>query len=86
MAKSASSVFYWRPARCTAETRNAHHLLDRLPTIRPRLHVFGHNHASAGAVRIGPTLHVNASMVNSQYEIARKPIEIDLEVGTHSPV
>jgi predicted phosphodiesterase len=49
------------------------------------LHVFGHNHASAGAVRIGPTLHVNASMVNSRYLISHKPIEIDLEVGTRSP-
>jgi Icc-related predicted phosphoesterase len=60
-------------------------LLNRLPVIRPRLHVFGHNHASAGAARIGPTLHINASMVNSQYEISREPIAIDLEVGTRSP-
>jgi Icc-related predicted phosphoesterase len=62
-----------------------HDLLDRLPAIRPRLHVFGHNHASAGAARIGPTLHVNASMVNSRYAISHKPVEIDLEVGTLSP-
>lgn len=60
-------------------------LLDRLPTIQPRLHLFGHNHASAGTARIGPTLHVNASMVNSRYVISRKPFEIDLEVGTRSP-
>jgi Icc-related predicted phosphoesterase len=60
-------------------------LLNRLPAIRPRLHVFGHNHASAGTVRIGSTLHVNASMVNSQYVIAHKPIEIELEVGSDSP-
>jgi Icc-related predicted phosphoesterase len=59
-------------------------LLDRLPVIRPRLHVFGHNHASAGAARIGPTLHVNASMVNSRCAISQKPIHIDLEVGARS--
>ena len=28
---------------------------------------------------------VNASMVNSRYAIAHKPIEIDLAVGSHSP-
>lgn len=60
-------------------------LLNRLPAIRPRLHVFGHNHASAGAVRIGPTLHVNASMVNSRYAISRKPVEIELEMHTSAP-
>jgi Icc-related predicted phosphoesterase len=60
-------------------------LLNRLPAIRPRLHVFGHNHASAGAARIGPTLHVNASMVNSRYAISHKPIEIDLDASTRSP-
>jgi Icc-related predicted phosphoesterase len=60
-------------------------LLDRLPAIRPRVHVFGHNHASASAVRIGATLHINASMVNSRYAISHKPIEIELEVGTRSP-
>ena len=60
-------------------------LMERMPAIRPRLHVFGHNHASAGSARIGPTLHVNASMVNSQYKICRKPLEIDIEVGAQSP-
>ena len=62
-----------------------HDLLDRLATVCPRLHVFGHNHASAGAARVGPTLHINASMVNSKYAIAHKPVEIDLEVGNRSP-
>jgi Icc-related predicted phosphoesterase len=62
-----------------------HDLLDRLPVIRPRLHVFGHNHASFGAAQIGPTLHVNASMVNSRYAISHKPVEIELEAGTRSP-
>src|SRR5215831_5519557 len=57
-----------------------------LPAIHPRLHVCGHNHASTGAALVGPTLHVNASMVNSQYAIAHKPFEIELEVGTSSPV
>lgn len=52
---------------------------------RGRLHVFGHNHASAGAARIGPTLHINASMVNSKYAIAHTPVELDLEVGNQAP-
>lgn len=62
-----------------------HDLLDRLPAIRPRLHVFGHTHASAGTAWHGSTLHVNASMVNSRYAIAHQPIEIELAVGSRSP-
>jgi len=62
-----------------------HDLLEHLATVCPRLHVFGHNHASAGAARIGPTLHINASMENSKFAIAHKPVEIDLEVGNRAP-
>jgi Icc-related predicted phosphoesterase len=67
------------------QSLGCHDLLDRIVAIHPRLHVFGHNHASAGAARIGSTLHVNASMVNSKYAISHKPVEIDIEVGTPSP-
>jgi len=60
-------------------------LLDRLPAIRPRLHVFGHTHASAGTAWRGSTLHVSASMVSSRYALTHKPIEIELAVGSRSP-
>lgn len=50
----------------------------RLATVRPRVHCFGHVHASAGQLTQGGTTYVNAAMVNHQYRIARAPIVIDL--------
>jgi Icc-related predicted phosphoesterase len=53
-------------------------LLNRLTEIKPRLHCFGHIHASAGVKDIDGTTYVNAAMVNRQYQIARKPYEFIL--------
>lgn len=54
-------------------------LLDRLAAVRPRLHAFGHNHASAGTALVDGTLHVNAAMVDSQYQVARSPYLFDIQ-------
>jgi len=40
---------------------------------------FGHNHASAGTARVGQTLYVNASVVDSQYRIARRPFAFEMQ-------
>ena len=50
----------------------------RVAQIVPRLHCFGHVHASAGALALDDTMFVNASMVNSQYAIARRPYEFEI--------
>ena len=48
-------------------------LRERLKALRPRLHCFGHIHASAGMeVREG-TAFVNASMVDRNYNVVRQP-------------
>ncbi len=54
------------------------HLAARLRDIAPRLHCFGHVHASSGMVKAGNTTFVNAAMVNSQYQLARRPYEVVL--------
>ncbi|MDH5255012.1 MAG: metallophosphatase domain-containing protein [Gammaproteobacteria bacterium] len=54
------------------------HLAARLRDVAPRLHCFGHVHASAGTVTAGNTTFVNAAMVNSQYRLARRPWEVVL--------
>lgn len=54
------------------------YLSQELPRIAPRLHCFGHVHASPGVVKTSRTIFVNASSVNSQIELARKPITIEL--------
>jgi Calcineurin-like phosphoesterase superfamily domain len=53
-------------------------LTARLATLRPRLHCFGHVHASAGSVEQDGTRYVNAASVNSRYQIARGPVTLDL--------
>jgi Icc-related predicted phosphoesterase len=53
-------------------------LLRRVLEVRPRIHCFGHIHASAGTLELNGTTFVNASVVNSQYEIARGPYVFDI--------
>jgi Icc-related predicted phosphoesterase len=53
-------------------------LRKRLASLSPKLHAFGHHHASAGILKIGATTHVNACTVNSRYEPRRPPVVFDL--------
>ena len=53
-------------------------LQSRLIELKPRVHCFGHIHASSGTMNQRGTTFVNASMVNSQYSIARQPFELHL--------
>jgi Icc-related predicted phosphoesterase len=53
-------------------------LQRRLLDLKPRIHCFGHIHASGGKVDLRGTTFVNASMVDSQCKIARRPYEFDL--------
>lgn len=53
------------------------HLSKRLNALDPMLHCFGHVHASAGSAQSKSTTFINASSVNSNFEIARDPFEYD---------
>lgn len=53
-------------------------LLKRVLDIGPRIHCFGHVHASAGTLQFRGTTFVNASVVDSRYRIARQPYEFDV--------
>ncbi|WP_298020435.1 metallophosphatase domain-containing protein [uncultured Parasphingopyxis sp.] len=54
------------------------HLRDNLPRIAPRLHCFGHVHASAGEMQSGATLFVNASSAISGQKAVRPPFTIEM--------
>lgn len=54
------------------------YLSDELPRITPKLHCFGHVHASPGSVTKGMTTYVNASSVNSQIELVREPFVFEI--------
>ncbi len=42
-------------------------LTDRLQSVQPRLHVFGHIHEAYGRETIGPTTYINASNLDVKY-------------------
>lgn len=56
------------------------HLAKRLAGLAPRLHCFGHAHvhASAGNRSSGGTTYVNASSVDSTFQIAHPPFVFEL--------
>lgn len=56
-------------------------LLEALPRIAPRLHVFGHIHEAYGAVGRAGTLYVNASTCDLRYEPVNPPVVVDVVGG-----
>ena len=51
----------------------------QLRRIAPRVHCFGHVHASAGQARLGQTLFINAASVGSGGTVIRPPITFALQ-------
>lgn len=47
-------------------------LLERVGTVRPKLHLFGHNHNSYGTVSAGVTIFSNAAVLDNGYNM--KPV------------
>jgi len=54
------------------------HLAGKIGEVFPRLHCFGHVHASSGVMEANGTTFINAALANSQYEMAREPYEFFL--------
>jgi Icc-related predicted phosphoesterase len=54
-------------------------LLDRIRTIRPQVHVFGHIHESYGTTKSLGIRFINASLLNENYELTNRPIVFELE-------
>ena len=59
-------------------------LRKRVLDLRPRIHCFGHVHAGGGMLSLLNTTYINASLVNSQYELERKPYEVDIDARSTS--
>lgn len=56
-------------------------LRERVLAVRPRVHCFGHIHASAGTESRQHTHFVNAASVNSQYKLSREPVVVHIDHG-----
>lgn len=50
-----------------------------LPSITPKLHVFGHIHEDYGQFKVGNTLHINVAIVDFRKIPVRQPMVIDWE-------
>jgi Icc-related predicted phosphoesterase len=64
-----STVIYWEVFR----------------RIRPRFHVFGHNHSGHGVREIDGITFVNAALCNDQNQPAYEPIVIEVDVSKERP-
>ena len=53
-------------------------LREVVERVKPKIHVFGHIHEGYGEGRIGDTLCINVSVVNSTYFMENKPVVVDL--------
>lgn len=49
-------------------------LLDRVMTVKPKIHIFGHVHGSYGYKFNGTTHFINAAVLNEQYKYRNKPL------------
>ncbi|MBX3255112.1 MAG: metallophosphatase domain-containing protein [Chitinophagaceae bacterium] len=53
-------------------------LLNRVHEVKPGVHICGHIHEAYGTVIKSGTRFVNASVLNSRYELANQPVVIEL--------
>lgn len=53
-------------------------LLDAVERTKPKIHVFGHIHGSAGKIRYENTTFINASICNESYSPVNPPQVVDI--------
>ncbi len=53
-------------------------LLNKVETVQPKYHIFGHIHEGYGIINAKMTTFINASLLTEKYVYKNKPIEIDL--------
>jgi len=52
-------------------------LKEKIKTLKPKLHLFGHIHEEHGQYYDGSILYINASQLNSTYGLEFKPVDLD---------
>ena len=58
-------------------------LLDRVCTIRPRLHLFGHIHKAHGTTNDGMTVFSNAAIMDEGYDSLNGPNMLPISAPEH---
>lgn len=54
-------------------------LLERVRTVKPRVHVFGHIHGSYGRETVGETEFLNVALCDESYMPVQRPLVLDLD-------
>lgn len=62
----------------TGRSLGCEYLRSRLKVIQPKVHVFGHIHASYGQLKLGETHFINATSVGSAAEPMHRPISLEI--------
>lgn len=52
-------------------------LLEKVQSIRPKFHIFGHIHEDYSQQEVDGTVFINASVLNRNYQLVNKPIKIE---------
>jgi Icc-related predicted phosphoesterase len=63
----------------TGKSVGCEDLLKRVLEIKPKIHIFGHIHASYGHIKTDYTDFYNVSVMNEDYDLVNKPTEIIYE-------
>jgi Icc-related predicted phosphoesterase len=58
-------------------------LRERVDEFKPKIHIFGHIHGSAGYYFNGHTHFINAAVLNEQYQYANAPLNIEWDSITN---
>jgi Icc-related predicted phosphoesterase len=57
-------------------------LYERVNIVKPKIHVFGHNHFAYGDRYIDGTLYINAAVLDQKYRYTKTPTTIDWDEKT----
>lgn len=54
-------------------------LAERVLEVKPKYHIFGHVHEGFGQQTLSGTTYINASLLDENYKLVNKPVEIDYQ-------
>jgi len=58
-------------------------LYDKVKSLKPKIHVFGHIHSGYGYKFDGDTHYFNASILNEEYNFTQKPLTVEWDMITN---
>ena len=58
-------------------------LSNKIKTVKPKIHVFGHIHSGYGYKFDNDTHYFNSSVLNEQYNFTQKPLTVEWDMVTN---